>query len=81
MLSNESFIASAMKLSFDSILKGFGWLYDALMIVLLFTFIGNMVTWSIGANHSMGATGLDKRAPGVFGHVNQRFRTPNSRNA
>ena len=46
------------------------------MIVLLFTFFGNMVTWSIGANHSMGATGLDKKAPGVFGHVNQRFRTP-----
>ena len=75
-LSIVTGIADAMKLSFDSILSGFGWLYDALMIVLLFTFIGNMVTWSIGANHSMGATGLDKKAPGVFGHVNQRFRTP-----
>ena len=75
-LSIVTGIADAMKLSFDSILHGFGWLYDLLMIVLLFTFFGNMVTWSIGANHSMGATGLDKKAPGVFGHVNQRFRTP-----
>ena len=75
-LSIVTGIADAMKLAFDSILKGFGWLYDALMVVLLFTFFGNMVTWSIGANHSMGATGLDKKAPGVFGHVNQRFRTP-----
>ena len=75
-LSIVTGIADAMKLAFDSILVGYGWLYDALMIVLLFTFVGNMVTWSIGANHSMGATGLDKTAPRVFGHVNQRFRTP-----
>ena len=35
-----------------------------------------MVTWSIGANHSMASTGLDRSAPGIFGHVNQRFKTP-----
>jgi amino acid transporter len=75
-LSIVTGIADAMKLAFNSILVGYGWLYDALMIVLLFTFVGNMVTWSIGANHSMGATGLDKTAPRAFGHVNQRFRTP-----
>ena len=75
-LSIVTGIADAMKLAFDSILAGYSWLYDALMVVLLFTFVGNMVTWSIGANHSMAATGLDKTAPRVFGHVNQRFRTP-----
>jgi amino acid transporter len=75
-LSIVTGIADAMKLAFASVLGGFHWLYQALMVVLLFTFFGNMVTWSIGANHSMAATGLDKRAPGVFGHVNQRFRTP-----
>jgi len=35
-----------------------------------------MVTWSIGSNHSMSATGLDKTAPGIFAHVNRRFQTP-----
>jgi glutamate:GABA antiporter len=44
--------------------------------MLLFTFFGNMVTWSIGANQTIGATGLDKTAPGVFGHVNKKYGTP-----
>ena len=35
-----------------------------------------MVTWSIGANQTISATGLDDTAPGVFGHVNKRFGTP-----
>ena len=35
-----------------------------------------MVTWSIGANHSMASTGLDRSAPGIFGHANRRFFTP-----
>jgi amino acid transporter len=35
-----------------------------------------MVTWSIGANQTIGATGLDQTAPGIFGHVNRRFGTP-----
>ena len=34
------------------------------------------VTWSIGANQTIGATGLDATAPGVFGHVNKKFGTP-----
>jgi len=75
-LSIVTGIADAMKLSFHSVIKGQNWLYDTFMVVLLFTFFGNMVTWSIGANHSMGSTGLDKTAPGVFGHVNRRFLTP-----
>lgn len=75
-LSIVTGIADAMKLSFDNVLGGYTWLYDILMVGLLFTFLGNMVTWSIGSNHSMGSTGLDKTAPRVFGHVNKRFLTP-----
>ena len=66
-----------MKLSFDAVLGSAATrIYDIFIVLLLFTFIGNMVTWSIGANHSMASTGLDRSAPGVFGHVNQRFTTP-----
>lgn len=69
-------IVDALKLSFDQVLGGFTWLFDIVIVMLLFTFFGNMVTWSIGANQTIGATGLDKTAPGVFGHVNKRFGTP-----
>jgi len=43
---------------------------------VLFTFIGNMVTWSIGSNESLAATGMDETAPGIFGHRNAKFDTP-----
>jgi glutamate:GABA antiporter len=70
-------IVDALKLSFSDVLGGgFGWLFDVAVVCLLFTFFGNMVTWSIGANQTIAATGLDKTAPGVFGHVNRRFGTP-----
>ncbi len=69
-------IVDALQLSFDEVLGGYHWLFDVAVVGLLFTFFGNMVTWSIGANQTIGATGLDKTAPGVFGHVNKRFGTP-----
>ncbi len=69
-------IVDALQLQFDEVLAGAGWLFDVAVVGLLFTFFGNMVTWSIGANQTIGATGLDKTAPGVFGHVNKRFGTP-----
>ena len=69
-------IVDALRLSFDEVLGGFGWLFDIVVVALLFTFFGNMVTWSIGANQTISATGLDETAPGVFGHVNKRFGTP-----
>lgn len=69
-------IVDALKLSFDEVLGGAGWLFDIAVVALLFTFFGNMVTWSIGANQTIKATGLDATAPGVFGHVNKRFGTP-----
>lgn len=69
-------IADALKLAFDSVLHGWDWLYQLVIVGLLFTFLGNMVTWSIGANHSIAATGMDKTAPGIFGHESKRFGTP-----
>jgi amino acid transporter len=75
-LSIVTGIADALKISFTSVFHGYHWLYNVIIVGLLFTFIGNMVTWSLGSNHSMSATGLDKTAPGVFGHVNRRFQTP-----
>jgi amino acid transporter len=69
-------IADALKIAFNSVLAGWNWLYNVVIVMLLFTFFGNMVTWSIGANHSIAATGMDKTAPGVFAHENKRFGTP-----
>ncbi|HXZ82582.1 MAG TPA: APC family permease [Acidimicrobiales bacterium] len=76
-LSIVSGMADAMRLSFHAVLGSAATpVYDLFIVLLLFTLIGNMVTWSIGANHSMGSTGLDRSAPGVFGHANRRFFTP-----
>ena len=69
-------IVDALKLMFDEVLGGASWLFNIAVVALLFTFFGNMVTWSIGANQTISATGLDDTAPGVFGHVNKRFGTP-----
>ena len=69
-------ITDALKLMFDEVLGGASWLFNIAVVALLFTFFGNMVTWSIGANQTISATGLDDTAPGVFGHVNKRFGTP-----
>ncbi len=76
-LSIVSGMADAMKLSFHAVLgSAASSVYDLFIVLLLFTLIGNMVTWSIGANHSMASTGLDRSAPGVFGHTNRRYYTP-----
>jgi len=69
-------IVDALQLQFDEVFGSAGWVFDLAVVGLLFTFFGNMVTWSIGANQTIGATGLDKTAPGVFGHINKRFGTP-----
>ena len=69
-------ITDALKAMFDSVFGNAGWLFSIAVVMLLFTFFGNMVTWSIGANQTIGATGLDATAPGVFGHVNKKFGTP-----
>ena len=43
---------------------------------VMYTFIGNMVTWSIGSNESLAATGMDETAPGIFGHRHPKYDTP-----
>jgi amino acid transporter len=76
-LSIVTGMAQAMKLSFAAVLGSAAKpVYDLFIVLLLFTLIGNIVVWAIGSNHSMGSTGLDRAAPGVFGHVNRRFVTP-----
>jgi len=78
-LSIVSGIADAMDLSFGLVL-GSGAAttaaYDVVIVLLLFSFVGTMITWSTGANHSINVTGLDRSAPRVFGHINRRFGTP-----
>ncbi len=69
-------IVDALKLMVEEVVGGATWLFNIAVVALLFTFFGNMVTWSIGANQTISATGLDDTAPGVFGHVNKRFGTP-----
>jgi glutamate:GABA antiporter len=69
-------IAEALQISFDELFGGAAWLFDVFVVLILFAFIGNMVTWTIGCNHTIAATGLDKTAPGVFGHYHKRWGTP-----
>ncbi len=76
-LSIVSGIADAMRLSFERVLGGGATVaYDVVIVLLLFTFVGTMLTWSTGANHSINVTGLVRSAPRVFGHLNRRFGTP-----
>ena len=75
-VSIVSGIADALKLSFNDLFGGATWLFDILVVLILFAFVGNMVTWTIGCNHTIAATGLDKTAPGVFGHYHRRWGTP-----
>lgn len=76
-LSIVSGIADAMHLSFGRVLGGGATAaYDVVIVLLLFTFLGTMITWSTGANHSINVTGLDRSVPAVFGHLNRHFGTP-----
>ena len=43
---------------------------------LMFAFFGNMVTWSVGANHSMAASGEIGDMPKFFAHKNKKFDSP-----
>jgi amino acid transporter len=62
---------------FDSVLgAASGPVFAIMALGVLFTFFGNMVTWSIGANESIAATGMDETAPGVFGHKHPKNGTP-----
>jgi len=73
----ETGIVDALKPAFEAVLGvAAGPVFAVMAIGVLFTFLGNMVTWSIGANESIAATGMDETAPGVFGHMHPKFDTP-----
>ena len=73
----ETGIVDALRPAFESVLgAAAGPVFAIVAIGVLFTFLGNMVTWSIGANESIAATGMDETAPGVFGHKHPKNGTP-----
>ena len=73
----ETGIVDALRPAFEGVLgAAAGPVFTIVALGVLFTFLGNMVTWSIGANESIAATGMDKAAPGVFGHKHPRNGTP-----
>ena len=73
----ETGIVDALRPAFEGVLgAAAGPVFAIVALGVLFTFLGNMVTWSIGANESIAATGMDKAAPGVFGHKHPRNGTP-----
>jgi len=73
----ETGIVDALRPAFQSVLgAAAGPAFTIVALGVLFTFLGNMVTWSIGANESIAATGMDKTAPGVFGHKHPKNGTP-----
>jgi glutamate:GABA antiporter len=73
----ETGIVDALRPAFESVLgAAAGPVFAVVALGVLFTFLGNMVTWSIGANESIAATGMDATAPGVFGHKHPKNGTP-----
>jgi amino acid transporter len=73
----ETGIVDALRPAFESVLgAAAGPVFAIVALGVLFTFLGNMVTWSIGANESIAATGMDETAPGVFGHKHPKNNTP-----
>ncbi|HET6497619.1 MAG TPA: amino acid permease [Coriobacteriia bacterium] len=73
----ETGIVDALRPAFESVLgAAAGPVFTIVALGVLFTFIGNMVTWSIGANKAIAATGMDKTAPGVFAHKHPKNDTP-----
>lgn len=70
-------ITDALKIMVVNLLgENFIWLFNIICVIILLTFVSNMVTWSIGSNNVIAETGLDKRAPFIFGHKHERYGTP-----
>ncbi|HHY94142.1 MAG TPA: APC family permease, partial [Firmicutes bacterium] len=70
-------ITDALQVMINDIMgPSFGWLFSVLGVLVLFTFLANMVTWSIGANRVIAATGLDKKVPSLLGHKHPKYHTP-----
>ena len=64
-------IADALKIVSETLMPGRVVLFNTLVVALLFTFLGNMITWSIGANHSVAAAAVDRAMPRPFGRMNR----------
>ena len=64
-------IADALKIVSETLMPGRVILFNTLVVALLFTFLGNMITWSIGANHSVAAAAVDGAMPRPFGRMNR----------
>jgi glutamate:GABA antiporter len=64
-------IADALRIIFATLRPGHSLLFNLLVSALLFTFLGNMITWSIGANHSVAAAAADRAMPRPFGRMNR----------
>jgi amino acid transporter len=67
--------------SLHKLFDGHAWgaaFVTTLGIGALFTFLANMVTWSIGANRSASEAAGRGDLPAVFGHMHARHRTPAS---
>ncbi len=50
------------------------WVFYVVIVVAMLTLISNMVSWSLGANETLIAAGLDKRSK-FLGHRNRRYGT------
>jgi amino acid transporter len=75
-LSIATGVVDGLRAAFEQVLGGAGLLFDITVILVLITFLGNMVTWSMGGNRTIRATGLDRAFPAVFAHQHPRFHTP-----
>ncbi len=68
-------ITDALKVMTGAV-PALGWLFYLASALLLATFLANMVTWSLGANRVIAATGLDKQVPSILGHIHPRYGSP-----
>ena len=64
-------IADALRIVSSTLLPGRTVLFNVMVAALLVTFLGNMITWSIGANHSVAAAAGDGAMPRPFGRMNR----------
>ena len=51
-------------------------LFYGLVIALLVTFLGNTLSWAMGASRTFAASGLDSSLPALLSHRHPRFGTP-----
>ncbi|MDI6893262.1 MAG: amino acid permease [Bacillota bacterium] len=68
-------ITDALKAMTEGV-PALGGLFYLAAALLLATFLANMVTWSLGANRVIAATGLDRQVPSILGHIHPRYGSP-----